>query len=368
MILIEPFHHYEVLHSLLRMVLATGGSATVITNDFCKEHIQLDNPSTITWLVAPSTEEVMLQKPIQLQKASTIVFTTIDPYSIFWTWRLPRKKVMAYIHNAHSFFDVLEYSLPSFLYRLRNWSYAVRGDYQRQKEILAQLTSVLVPDERIADHLRSRIILKNWKKIKTLPFAFPEFTPKIHLNDPIQITVPGTISNQLRDYEILITCLPKVDQIIKIPVQINLLGRLKETKIRRSFKKLTLKNIQIKLSEDYISHELFEEQMRVTDFLLLPIREKMIYKAHYEYRGKSSVSGNINDLVRYALPAILPDFYPLDNSLEEWVIRYSDEKKLTDILIMWISNQAFDDIKRKKSIYFDEYQEKVLASFKELLN
>jgi len=350
------------------MVLATEGSATVITNEFCKKHIQLDHPSAITWLVAPNTESVIREEQARLQKSSTIIFTTIDPYSTFWSWRLPGKKVMAYIHNAHSFFDVLEYSLPSFFYRLKNWSYAVRGDYQRQKEILAKLTNVLVPDESIARHLKSKITVENWKKVKTLPFAFPEFNPKVHLDNPIRITVPGTISNQLRDYEIILACLPKVDQIIKIPVQINLLGRLKETKIRRSFEKLTLKNIQIKLSEDYISHELFEQQMRATDFLLLPVREKMIYKAHYEYRGKSSVSGNINDLVRYALPAVLPDFYPLDDSLEEWVIRYSDEKKLTDILIMWISNQAFDDIKRKKSIYFDEYQEKVLASFKELLN
>jgi len=107
--------------------------------------------------------------------------------------------------------------------------------------------------------------------------------------------------------------------------------------------------------------------MWTTDFLLLPIREKMIYKAHYEYRGKSSVSGNINDLARYALPAILPDFYPLDNSLEEWVIRYGDEEKLTNILITWISYQAFDDIKREKLVYLDRYTERILMDFKEIL-
>lgn len=365
LILIEPFHHYEVLHSLLRMVLATGGSATVITNEFCKKHIQLDHSSAITWLVEPSTEAVIQQQQGLLQKASTIIFTTIDPYSIFWTWRLSKKKVAAYVHNAHSFFDVLEYSIPSFFYRLKNWSYVVRGDYQRQKEILAQLTNVLVPDQRIADHLRSKIAIESRKKVKTLPFAFPEFAPKIHLDNPIQVTVPGTVSNRLRDYEILLTCLPKVDQIIKIPVQINLLGRVGEEKVRRSFEKLTLKNIKIKLFEGYISPKVFEQQMRATDFLLLPIQEKVIYKAHYEYRGKSSVSGNINDLTRYALPAIIPDFYPLDDSLEEWVVRYSNTKTIIDTLITWISNQAFNDI--KKQIYFDGYQEKVLMNFKALL-
>ena len=282
MILIEPFQHYEVLHSLLRMVLATGGSATVITNDFCKKHIQLDHSSAITWLVEPSTEAVIQQQQALLQKSSTIIFTTIDPYSIFWTWRLSRKKVAAYVHNAHSFFKVLEYSIPSFFYRLKNWSYVVRGDYQRQKEILAQLTNVLVPDQRIAGHLSLKVAVEFQEKITTLPFAFPEFNPKVHLDNPIQITIPGTISIALRDYEILLTCLPKVDQIIKIPVQINLLGRLKETKIRKSFEELALKNIKIKLFEDYISPKLFEQQMRATDFLLLPIQEKVIYKAHYE--------------------------------------------------------------------------------------
>ena len=366
MILIEPFQHYEVLHSVLRMVIATGGSATVITNEFCKQHIQLDNSPAITWLVAPSTEEVILQQQVRLQKTSAIIFTTIDPYSAFWTWRSPKREVAAYVHNAHSFFDLLEYSIPGFLYRLKNWSYVVRGDYQRQKEILAQLACVLVPDRRIDEHLRSKVAVNLRKRIKVLPFAFPEFNPKIHLNNPIQITVPGTISNQLRDYKILLTCLPQVDQVIKIPVQINLLGRPKATKIYSAFKKLRLKNIKINLFGDYIAPELFERQMRTTDFLLLPIQEKVIYKAHYEYRGKSSVSGNINDITRYALPAILPNFYPLDNSLEEWVVRYSDTKNLTDILIRWISNQAFDEIKGTKSICLERYQEKTLTRFKDL--
>jgi len=348
------------------MVIATEESATVITNEFCKKHIQLGDSPAITWLVAPSTEEVIQQQRALLQKTSMLIFTTIDPYSAFWTWRPSRRKVAAYIHNAHSFFDLLEYSIPDFLYRIKNWSHVVRGDYQRQKEILAQLTYVLVPDQRIGDHLKSKVAAKFRKRIKVLPFAFPEFNPKIHLNDPIQITVPGTISNQLRDYKILLACLPKVDQIIKIPVQVNLLGRPKATKIYSDFKKLRLNYIKIKLYDKYVSPESFEHQMRATDFLLLPIQEKVIYKAYYEYRGKSSVSGNINDITKYALPAILPDFYPLDNSLEEWVIRYSDEKELADILIRWISNQAFDEIKREKLIYLKSYQEKILQDFKDL--
>lgn len=368
MIIIEPFQHYEVLHSLLRMVIASRRSATVITNQFCKNHIKLDQSNSITWHVSPKTEEAILKQKTLLGQEVKIIFTTINPNSIFWKWKNLNNHISAYIHNGHSFFNLDSYRITSLSYKTKHWSYTLRGDYHQQRNILRQLTRILVPDEEIKKHLKARIKPKDQQKIKRLPFAFPEFPIQIHHHELIQITIPGTISNQLRDYQTIIDCLEKVDQAIKVSVRLTLLGRLKEVAIRAAFKKTSLKNIEVEIFPDYIAPDSFEERMRETDFLLLPIREKVIYKAHYEHRGKSSVSGNINDLTRYALPAILPDFYPLDSKLEKITDRYSDVDNLSKILINWISNRRFNHLKKEITDILNEYQKATLKDFIEYLN
>lgn len=366
MIIIEPFKHYEVLHSLIRMVIASNGSATIITNDFCKNHITLDQTNSITWHIAINTEQAIKERKTLLQASSKILFTTIDTNSIFWKWKKSASQIFAYIHNGHSFFDLNFYRITSLSYQAKYGSYTLRGDYRQQKKILNQLTNILVPNQKIEEHLKSKVKSKNQHKIKTLPFAFPEFFVQIHQQEQVNITIPGTISNQLRDYQILIECLEKVDQAIKTPVRLTLLGRLKEVAIRTAFKNIFLKNIEVEIFPEYIDPILFEKRMKATDFLLLPIREKVIYKAHHEYRGKSSVSGNINDLIRYGLPAILPHFYPVENTLGKFTKKYIDANSLSKILIWWISDKTYNQLKKEQINGLSIYQKKVLESFSSL--
>lgn len=366
LILIEPFQHYEVLHSILRMVEKREESITVITNDFCKNHINFKDKNFITWYTSTNTEDTILAQQQLIQSTSKILFTTIDPASIFWKWEKPNTKIFAYVHNAHNFFDLNSYRVSTLFYQTKYQAYRLRGDYHQQQNILDQLAILLLPDTKVTTHIKSRIDSKYHDKIKKLPFAFPKYDPTIHQHEQINICVPGTIANKSRNYQLLAGCLQIVDQAIQTPVQLTLLGRLRAPSIQRLFEKINFQKIKIEIFSDYVSPDLFQERMLETDFLLLPLQEKLIYKAHFEYFGQSSVSGNINDLTQYALPAILPDFYPLESPLEELVARYQSEEELTQILIDWITNRTFNQLKKEGTTVLDEYQKKVLSSFSEL--
>jgi len=363
MVIIEPFQHYEVLHSLLRMVIATGTTATVITNDFCKKHINLKNDNFIIWHTARNTEAVIQQQKLLLKNAAKILFTTINPSSVFWKWEKFDSQISAFAHNAHNLFNLKSYRVPSPIYRIKYGLYQLRGDYQQQKYILERLTTVLVPDTQIAIHLQKVVYSSQKHKIKVLPFAFPQHTATIYSKEAINITIPGTISNTLRDYNSVAKIIKQVDEAINTPVRLRLLGRLKETPISILFDKIKLYNIQLEIFTDYIPPELFLDKMLETDFLLLPIQEKIIYKSHYEYRGQSSVSGNINDLISYGLPAILPSFYPLDEAVEKMTTRYKNEYDLANVLTQWISQRSYNEIKENSRRSLAAYKAEVLKKF-----
>lgn len=365
-LLIEPHHHYEVLDALLRLLATSQTPTTCITNNFCYQHSDFKSADWVDWKIAKSTETVIKKETTIIKQSKNILCTTIDIFSSLWTMDLRQTRLMAFIHNGHNFFNQHQQLVWNPNAILRSLYYQFRGDFRKQALIADKLDKILVPSESIAEYLKSTASDHLQAKITYLDFAIPQLVANISKDEKITITIPGTLTNKRRDYELTFRVLPELDKMIQQPVELYFLGKKTTDVIITSIAALDLKNIAIHIFDGYIAPEVFHQKLLSTDFLWLPIREKIQYKSFYEIRNKTCVSGNINDMVKYALPVILPEFYQLPSPLEQMAASYQQEEDLVQLLSQWINTKAFNDIKKNSDSILAIHKNQVLQQLSNL--
>ena len=62
----------------------------------------------------------------------------------------------------------------------------------------------------------------------------------------------------------------------------------------------------------------------------------MLHGVFIEYFGQTTVSGSISDMIKFGIPSLLPDFYPLEKNIEPLVKRYTNETSLSAGIVYMI--------------------------------
>lgn len=365
---VEPFRHYEVLAALLRLLEGEDLEIQYFCTAFCQQQISL-NSNSFSFQISPKEQldDPFLEAHLEYFKSCDFIFfTTIDIHSQFIFHPTITAKCIGLVHNSHNFFfykTIKVENQPKYLW------HKLRGDFKKTNLVLKRLDRVVVPTKFIENYLRQKA-RANWHdKLAAIEIAAPGFKAVVHQQEKIMITIPGTINQGRRDYQLIADILSEVDQQIKTNVILVLLGKpfsKKEEKLIVGLKQLLLKQIELLIYEAYVPQAVFREVIEKTDFLLLPIQPKIYYKSFQEERGKTCVSGNINDMVQDALPAILPQFYPLIPELESLTARYKGKQELIQILADWINTQTFNKLKKRSdlSAYGFNAKQKLLSLFK----
>lgn len=360
--LIEPLKHYEVLASILRLLAGEHINIQVFTTTFCHQHLQTQNPKIeIFSEAADRLSDGFLKSYIQrINSSEAVFFTTIDFKSRFMFSLKGSLMITGLIHNSHNNF------LPLAAKRINPVRHLIRkllGEYRRSQEVHQRLNKLLVPHEGIANYLKgNRPELS--QKLLSINIAVPHYKPKIFTRNEVRIIIPGTVNQDRRDYQQVIDSLTNLNAMISQPICIIFLGKVhskKEIKLLRQAEKLSLSKIKIEYFEDYVTSAKYSEYMQNADVLLLPIKRFIRYKSLQEERGKTCVSGNINDMVQFGLPAILPAFYPLNRAIEANVLRYSNDQELIQRVAHWVETKEYQQL--KKSINYSDY----LKSSREIL-
>jgi hypothetical protein len=81
-----------------------------------------------------------------------------------------------------------------------------------------------------------------------------------------------------------------------------------------------------------------------------------------ETRGRSCITGNINDMVRFGLPAIIPRYYPLSDHLGAMVGRYTSTRSMADLIVEWVNTGRFNRMKREAAPGLDAYRAECLSA------
>lgn len=149
--------------------------------------------------------------------------------------------------------------------------------------------------------------------LKFLPIYFNQFNSSESESDTIKIVIPGTVSQSRRDYYSFFERL-KQFRNTGINYQIILLGKAsgKELENLKLISDQLPQFVTIQYFENKILQKEFDDYMIKADVLYCPIQNKNDFLSIPEIYGKTKISGNIGDAIKYAKPAIFPTAYASD--------------------------------------------------------
>ena len=318
----------------------------------------------------------------EINNSQAIFFNTIaSNFRLFCSIEFTAPVILR-IHNANTYFNPIKSINPklSLFYLWKDTSYIVlhvifkletiyRSRFVRQKVDFFQF-----PSEIIEKYAITHNYLKADKLFPTIPYVFmKELLPKNKSEATINIAILGGIDKRRRNYNEVYTAFLSLSKTIKKKVHLSLVGRprgIYGKKVVKKFKKLENENLKVTTFNSFIPQSEFETITSNVDFLIIPTVREARFKLYKELYGYTKISGNINDMIVYQKPAIVPSFYPLEDSLAKHTEAYKDETDLVNVLKKWIDEEKYKEHEFREIIYtysFETIVQRTQNGLKEII-
>lgn len=191
-------------------------------------------------------------------------------------------------------------------------------------------------------------------KLEFLPLFYTKSFYKIK-NEDLIIVIPGGVSQQRRDYQRVFATIQ--NSKINEDFTFVFLGKVQgqEFKDLEHLSKNIPENIKIKYFSERVSSDVFDEWMKKADVLWCPIQEETEFFSNKEIYGKTKMTGNLGDAIKYGKFAVFPANY---SSKLEFII--PEEENVIE-QFQKLKNSTFDFQK-------DFSREKIQKDVEEVLN
>ena len=224
--------------------------------------------------------------------------------------------------------------------------------YYRNKFLKEKIDRFCFPNEEVTEYIKKHNYLPAEKILNPIPFVFSDLNFRNNAPDnTVIISIIGAIDKRRRNYKEVLEAFTNLIPEIDKPVELKLLGRptgIYGKKIIKKFQKL--EGIRFKLTrfDSFVPQEYFEKHIESTHFLIIPVDKEFRYKIFKELPGQTKISGNVNDMIIYGKPALIPYFYPLPKELDPAVKKYHNSEGLKEALKFWIQTFKFINIDLEK--------------------
>jgi len=348
--------HNEVLRSYVVALLAANCKLVccTTTNNY-KQLYDLQGDSRIKWLLKDNAEvdEEFFKRIHQAIKTcdASIVTTIGKSLSFYSQLKFPIKSYLV-IHHYHALLEPLKHFYlegQSAKHYLKILRYFLFNQKRKFDSLISNHDGLILPSSTVCEYVKTKPVYKK-QNFVVADFCVHEFKPECVSAGTITAIVPGTINKMTRDYDLLVRVMERLVRNLQRPFTLTLLGEPQGEYGQEIIKKLSdLNNQYFTLrfyQTSFIHQKEYDAQLKAASFLILPIRRHMKHDLFREISSQSAVSGNISDMVRFGLPAILPAHYKLHSDLEGLIGRYDNEIDFCRMLSDWI-DLAIHDAKKK---------------------
>jgi len=321
--IIETENHHEVISSIVHSLEPLMYEITIITHAKCIPFIdnlrdcKLIDYKASDFSVSPyfdheDFDQILFTTPPEFsEKRFAILYSRssllihnmnywLSPFSNLFFWLKPKNNLLV------NFLKFIKY-FPSTL--------------KNRKTYLNQFQKIIAP---------SAFLKGDRKKVADyLDLRFPYHQPTLDKgSEKMTIAIPGTI-NASRNYELLLEHIAEIAAVLKKHIAVEFLGKGKIVDPPSS------SYLTINSYPEGVESTQFNNIMSRADFGLLNLNEFKSYKGIMEEKGKTNISGAINDFYRFGVPALVPDFYPIEN--EYGLFTHYSEDFQYQFLEEWIS-------------------------------
>ncbi len=372
--LIEPYHHSEVLLTFAQLFLHLGWQVNIFTNQQVKEDCyELDTWNEVKWYLQQEEKSLdfINQNHLIIDDCDLAIFVTLLSFKglLFRPIDLNAKSILV-IHNGNTFFaakanlswtKALGGGLKDFL---RWLSFYGRNENQKRQALMASFDFLSLAAPSMSDYfVRQKQLPDHFKFIRPLPFAFFAGVPK-EVEKGIKIGITGTLRGEGRDYKKVLMAFRKMVPDLQESVELIFLGGAQSQYAKdllKAFQEIENDYFKIRYSSGFIAQKEFDAQLRKVDFLIVPLKKSYRLGIIREVYGHTNISGGINDMIRYGIPALISPYYPLSPPLEKMSERYDSATDLALLLEEWIQEKTFLKIREKASQLLAMYRKEVLA-------
>ncbi|UQB69421.1 hypothetical protein [Epilithonimonas zeae] len=275
------------------------------------------------------TDYSQLLEILEKKKYDLIIIGTVHRHFIFYKAIVKKFNTAILVHNLN-FIRASKWELfksifkKDFKYRLKLF---LKEGLLEAPKVYQQSKHLLGIDEFVSQ--------KN--NLEFSPIYFNQFNSQNSEKEIIRIVIPGAVSQSRRDYDSFLDKLKNFENT-GINYEIIFLGKaigIELEKLKSIVNKLP-QFIKIHFFENKIPQQEFDSWMKKADVLYCPIQNETEFFSIKEIYGKTKISGNIGDAIKYGKLAIFPEAY--DSDLE-FIIK---EKKDLQTQFSEVRNQEFD--------------------------
>lgn len=258
------------------------------------------------------SDSSMILNQLKTKNYDLIIIGTVHRYFNTFLAVTQKYNTSVLVHNLN-FSQISKFNLfqnifkEDIFYRLKLWW--KEGLFNSAK-VYENAKNLLVLDEEFSS-----------EKHQFLPLFYSKDYKKTE-NKVFTVVIPGGVSQKRRDYQHVF----KIIQNTKIKENFTfvLLGKAKDKELKEVEKlsETLSKNIKIIYFSERVSLDVFDEWMKKADVLWCPIQEETEFFSNKEIYGKTKMTGNLGDAIKYRKAAVFPKNY---SSKLQFIIQEKEE-------------------------------------------
>ncbi|MBX2817961.1 MAG: hypothetical protein KTR24_18280 [Saprospiraceae bacterium] len=374
--IIELGTHFEVLLPMLEVMDYAMCRVRVCCRQVFFEQWHADLSDEIDWVTfdGPVQTEEWIGRLPNMDGQQLVLLLTADSCWNHYHRKLKDCRFLILVHNA----------VPRFFPFRWSWKGASIRDALSTGKYMMQYFAVrrLLDDAQWITFLNDQIFHYIPKSVQSR-FRFCESPPIFHHvpesrqaedsprpDERTVVLLPGTIKRRGRDYETILQALQGLSASAKQKVHLVLLGRPQGRYGRNTvakFQALEAHALSVTSFERNIDQEVYDRWFYQARVVLAPFKKFYRLGLHLDRFGQSSISGVMNDLIRYGKRCIASEHHPFPIELERHTQRYESVEELQDLLLSFLpagelppdpsfmEHYALERKKREMSSWINKY-------------
>ncbi|WP_267405113.1 MULTISPECIES: hypothetical protein [unclassified Chryseobacterium] len=252
------------------------------------------------------SDSSMILEQLKMKKYDLIIVGTVHRYFNTFQTIAEKYNTTFIVHNINftkiSKLDLIKNIFKEdLIYRLKLWwkegLFNTSKAYEKAKNLL------VLDEELSSDSYRFLPIFYSKNN------AFSE-------SNILTIVIPGGVSQKRRDYYSVFNKIKELEKNIKEGeskiklLQFIFLGKAVGNKLTELINlERSVEYISIQYFSERVSPEDFDSWMQNADVLWCPIQEETMFFSQKEIYGKTKMTGNLGDTIKYGKPAVFPANY-----------------------------------------------------------
>jgi glycosyltransferase involved in cell wall biosynthesis len=330
--------HFEAAYPLIRLSDDGQNRITVFSYPAAQRQLDYmlkDDAGRHHWVIKKEDQSrrsfiYTIYKEVKKEKIALLYLNTISDNFLFYAIMavfLPKTRIILTVHTINGFFETRQ------KYKLHKLVTAIGKKLLR---LVVHEYNVL--SQAMMPVLRQR--LGRNKRIYNIPggiFEQTAYPPRLTLQDPVHIVIPGSIDSRRRDYEKAFELLALLKRE-RIAAKMTFAGRFCGEYGRMIQAKSRQWDNLSYYEDKEVDQPEFERVLQSADFVFTPSVVDTIMDGVKETYGITISSGSISDVVRYAKPFIIPQSLTVDPPIGQSCIRYATVEDIVSFIRSALEN------------------------------